>query len=121
MRKIIKELQVLRSAPLYSNSQFQNGMLGAVCMVRHVNNGTHVVFSHNACSIAVSKTKLEVYNLEKDKKLISFKVPYKCEDRNEFFQLSTIHDYHGITYDDLMDLHDLCDFMIKRDINERKK
>lgn len=119
MQKLIKSLQELRTAPLYSNSQFQTGDCGAVCMVRHLNRGTHVMFTLDTCSIFISETKLEVYNLLKNDECVTFKVPFKCEDQNEFFQLSTIHDYNGMTYNDLIELRELRDFMVKRDINER--
>lgn len=120
MQRVIKELQKLRTAPLYSNSQFQTGDYGAVCLVRHLSRGRHVLFTYDLCSIFVSNTKVEVYNLRNGTEYVSFKVPYNCEDRQEFFQLSTINDFHNMTYDDLIELKDLCDFMVKRDINERK-
>ena len=115
MKEVLKSVQVFRDVPL-SGYQFVYTK-HEVCMVRHLHNGLHIAIFYNSCRIFVNEKRIEAYNSRTKQTLV---VPYNCEDRNEFFQLSTIYDYHGITYDDLKEFHEFCNFMVRRDLNERK-
>lgn len=45
-------------------------------------------------------------------RIISFSVV--CEDKNEYFQLSTIHDFCGITFESFQRIKDVCKYLIIR-------
>lgn len=116
MKELLKNIQIFRSVPL-SGKQFVYSA-HEICMVQHLSSGILLSIFYGSYRIFVNMKKIDMYDTDTKRALI---IPYNCEDRNEFFQLSTIHDYQGITYDDLMEFHDFCDFMIKRVINERSR
>lgn len=117
MKELFSDLQQFKDVELYERTFWLDT---DKCFVRHTQRGTNIVFCYKGYIILVSEhTYIQIMDSRSDK-IKDWRIPYKCEDKNEFFQLSTKYDYGNMNYEDLISFHDLCDFMIKRDLRERK-
>lgn len=119
MKELIKLLQILKHSKFCENDGSFRVSETIFCMVRHLGRGSKLLLEYNGYSLYVDYERM--ISITNDKINIVCKIPYNCEDRTEFFQLSTMYDYNDMNYEDLMSLHELCNFMIKRDLNERKR
>ena len=120
MRDIIHDLQKFRNSELENNYFIINDHK---CFIAYLgsSNAIRLFFDDNrVTTVTVFYDDFIRLFDNRTEDIIIYKFPYNCEDKNEFFQLSTIYDYSNITYEDLQELHELCDFMVKRDLNERK-
>lgn len=117
MNRALSDFESLRYAPFYNNSSFISTGWNCTCKIRHLaSKAISVHFISHEYSINIQLKEHWIVIIEPEG---LFKVPYNCEDQNEFFQLSTMYDYRGLTYQSLVKLKELELFMKNRDINER--
>lgn len=116
MKEVIQELQELRTAPVEPNGTYSSDNCG--CNPRKIMDnliGVHMYsLTHNTV-IQVSEKHITIYT-----EYGRTKVPYKCEDKSEYFQLSMIHDYFGMSYEDFIQLKDIARYMKCRIILDAK-
>lgn len=117
MNRALSDFESLRSAPLYNKSAYISTENNCSCKIRHLASkaiSVHFISHEYSINIQMKEHWIVIISDEG-----TFKVPYKCEDQNEFFQLSTMYDYRGLTYQNLVKLKELELFMKNRDSNER--
>lgn len=118
MKELFNKLEQFRYSELDSSTFWLDT---DKCIIRHTGaDFPNIIFSYKDYVILVSDSGFIHLINTCSEKTIDLRIPYKCEDKNEFFQLSTKYDYGNMSYEDLVKFHDLCDFMIKRDLRERK-
>lgn len=116
MKEVIKELQGLRNAPVDRNGNYFANDCG--CNPRKVMStiiGVYMFCSTYDTIIHVTENHVKIF-----RETGRTKLPYKCEDKNEYFQLNMIHDYFGMTYEDFNELKDLARYMKCRIILDAK-
>lgn len=118
MKELIKLLQILRHSILGMDGVFRISE-DILFHYRFTQRGSRLYIQYNKYTVYINH-EMELFSSNNRVPVLN-KVPYHCEDKNEFFQLSTTYDYDDMSYEDLLSLHELCNFMINRDLNERKR
>lgn len=115
MKDIFEDLQNLRYSELI-DKKFRIDEI--TCSVRYTQRGIVLLFGNKGYTIICNIDNHIRIICAKNDKTNDWSIPYKCEDKNEFFQLSTKYDYHNMSYEDLYNFQNLCGDMIKRNLNE---
>ncbi len=115
IKATFNELNELRNSSSVINQPGVLYLVNDSLSYRVTEKGSLIILSDNY-SLVVSKRQITLSDYD----TYSYAFPYNCEDKNEFFQLSTMYDYGDITYEDLCAFHMLCEFLIKR-YNEKIK